>query len=65
MFRDRRGQGQTPAERSEATQSITGSSNDMSTSIGGTTGGDAEKAGRKADSIQFIENQRRKASIYS
>ena len=49
---------QTPAERSDATQSITGTSNDMGTRIGGTSVGDAEKAGWKADSFQSVENRK-------
>ena len=30
----------------------------MDTRIGGTSGGDAEKAGQKADSVQSIENRK-------
>ena len=37
-------QGQTPAERSDATQSVTGTTNDM--------------AGLKADSVQSVENRK-------
>ena len=50
-------QGQTPVERSDAMQSITGMSNDKDTCIGGTSVGAAEKAGWKADSVQSIENR--------
>ena len=50
-------QGQAPAERSEAMQSVTRMSNDMDTHIGGTSIGDAEKAGWKANSVQSIENR--------
>ena len=42
----------------EDTQSVTGWSNDTDTSIGGAGVGDAEKAGRKADSVQSIENSK-------
>ena len=45
------------AERSEAMQSVTRMSNDMDTHIGGTSIGDAEKAGWKANSVQSIENR--------
>ena len=48
-------QGQTPAERSDAMQSVTGTSNDMNTRIGGDSVGNAEKAGWKADSVQSVE----------
>ena len=42
----------------EDTKSITGRSNDMDTCIGGSSVGDGgEKAGRKADSVQSIENR--------
>ena len=41
-------QGQTPAERIDTIQSITGTSNDMGTHIGGASVGDAEKEGQKA-----------------
>ena len=50
-------QGQTPGRRKEDTQSVTGLSNDRDTCIGGTSVGDTEKAGRKADSAQSIENR--------
>ena len=50
-------QGQTLEMRKEDTQSITGRSNDMDTCIGGACVGDAEKAGRKADSVQSTENR--------
>ena len=39
------------------TQSITGWSNDMNNHIGGASGGNAEKASRKAGSVQSIENR--------
>ena len=48
-------QGQTPAEHSGAMQSVTGMINDMNTHIGGTSVGDAEKVGWKADSVQSVE----------
>ena len=38
-------------------QCVTGMSNDTDTGIGGASVGDAEKAGRKADSVQSIENR--------
>ena len=50
-------QDQTLEACSDATQSVTGSSNDTDTCIWGTSVGDAEKAGRKADSVQSIENR--------
>ena len=43
-------QGQTPSERSDATQSLTRTSNDTGTHIGGTSVGDAENTGWKSDS---------------
>ena len=49
-------QGQTPQSRKEDVQSVTGRSNDMDTWIGGASVGDVEKAGRKADSVQSMEN---------
>ena len=48
---------QAPVENSDVMQSVTGKSNDMDTCIGGASVGDAEKAGRKADSVQSIENR--------
>ena len=48
-------QGQTPAERSNTMQSITGRSNDTDTHIGSASVGDAKKAGWKADSVQSVE----------
>ena len=50
-------QSQTSGRRKENTQSVTGRSIDMDTRIGGASVGDAEKAGRKADSVQSIENR--------
>ena len=50
-------QGQIPEKRTEDMQSITGRSNDTDTCIGGASGGNAEKAGRKAGSVQSIENR--------
>ena len=63
-------QGQTPPEHSDATQRVTRLSNDKDTRIGGASVGDAEKAGRKADSTDYrkqiiLRNYRRKVSIYS
>ena len=46
---------QTPEK--EDTQSVTGQSNDMNTHIGGAIGGNAEKAVRKADSVQYMEKR--------
>ena len=43
--------GQTPTEHSHAIQSFTGTSNDTDTRIGGSSEGDVEKAGWKADSV--------------
>ena len=64
-------QGQLPEKPKENTQSVTEQSNDMDTCIGGTSGGNAEKAGPKAGSVQSIHrkptvlrNRRKKASIY-
>ena len=50
-------QGQTLERIKEVTQSVTGWSSDTATCIGGTIVGDAEKAGRKADSVQLMENR--------
>ena len=50
-------QGQLPVKRKEDTQSVTERSNDMYTRIGGASVGNTEKAGRKADSVQSIENR--------
>ena len=43
---------------SEVMQSVTGTSNEKDTCIGGTSGGDAEKAGQKAESVQSKENRK-------
>ena len=51
-------QGQTPAEGSDATQSVTGTSNDKGTGIEGASIGDTEKAGWKAGSVQSTENRK-------
>ena len=50
-------QGQAQKVLREDTQSLTGQSNDTDTHIGGTSVGNAEKAGRKAVSVQSIENR--------
>ena len=50
-------QGQLPEKCKEDTQSITEQSNDMDTHIGGAILGNREKAGRKAGSVQSIENR--------
>ena len=50
-------QGQLPEKRKTDTQSVTGQSNDTDTHIGSASGGNAEKAGRKAGSVQSIENR--------
>ena len=55
-------QGQALVERSDAKLSVTGESNDKDTHIGGASVGHAVKKGRKADSVQSIEN--RKATIH-
>ena len=49
--------GQTPEMHKDYTHSVTGWSNDTDTLIGGTSVGDAEKAGLKPDSVQSIENR--------
>ena len=36
---------------------VTGQSNDTDTRIGGASVGDAEKSGKKTDSVQSIENR--------
>ena len=41
----------------ENTQSVTRQSNDTDTHIGSPSGGNREKAGRKAGSVQSIENR--------
>ena len=50
-------QGQTPERHKEDRQRKIGWSNDMDTSIGGSSVGNAEKAGQKADSVQSMENR--------
>ena len=51
-------QGQLPEKHKEAMQSVTGQSNDTEhTCIGGASRGKSEKAGRKAGSVQSIENR--------
>ena len=62
-------EGQLSEKCKEKKQSFTGQSKDTDTCIGGASEGNTEKAGRKAGSVQSIENrvlqnQRRKASIY-
>ena len=49
-------QGQTLVKRSDKTQSVTGTRNDTDNYIGGTSVGNSEKAGWKADSVQSVEN---------
>ena len=49
-------QGQLPEKHKEDRHSVTGQSNDTDTCIGSTTGGNTENAGRKAGSVQSIEN---------
>ena len=49
--------GQWPEKRKEDTQSVTGRINDAETLIGGASVENREKAGRKADSVQSIENR--------
>ena len=51
-------QGQALVECSNTMQSITEKSNDINTCIGGTSVCDIEKAGRRADSVQSIENRK-------
>ena len=43
---------------SDPTQNVTERSNDMETFIGGTSVGNVEKAGQRADSVQSIENRK-------
>ena len=50
-------QGQPPEKHKEDTQSVTGQINDADTHIGGASRGNTEKAGRKAGSVQSIENR--------
>ena len=50
-------QGQAPAERCDATQSIGRTSYDTDTHTGGASVDDTEKAGWKADSVQSIESR--------
>ena len=57
MHSDQAEQYQTLERCKEDTQSITGRSNDTDTHIWGASVGDAEKTGRKADSVQPIENR--------
>ena len=49
-------QGQALVERNDATQCVLERSNDTESCIGGATVSDVEKAGRKADNVQSIEN---------
>ena len=49
-------QGQLLEKFKEDMQSVTGWSNDKDTPIGCASGGNAENAGRKAGSVQYIEN---------
>ena len=49
--------GQQPENRKEDTQCVTGPSNDGETCIGGASGGNAEKACRKADIILSLKNR--------
>ena len=51
-------QGQTPAEHSDAMQSVTGTCNDKGTHIGSTSVGDAEKGCWKAQSVQSVESRK-------
>ena len=51
-------QGQSLEVCKEDMQSVTGKSNDKDTCKGGTSVGDAEKAGQKADSVQSKENRK-------
>ena len=63
-------EGQIPKKRKGDTQGVTGQSNDTATCIGGASRENAEKAGRKAGSLQSIENRQfyktleEKCSIY-
>ena len=50
-------QGQTSERCKEDTQSFKGRSNDTDTRRGGTSVWDAKKSGRKADSVQSMENR--------
>ena len=49
---------QTPVECSDATQSVTGTSSEKNTRIGGPSVGDAEKAGWKLDSVKSVEDRK-------
>ena len=49
--------GQLQEKRKEDRQSFTGWSNDMDTCIGSASGGNPEKAGWKAGSVQSTENR--------
>ena len=55
-------QGQTPAVHNDLMQSITGTSNDTDTRIGGASGGDTEKAGQKSDSAHCTVYRKQKIS---
>ena len=48
---------QQPEKRKENRQSVTGQINDMDTRKGSASVGNTEKAGHKADSVQYIENR--------
>ena len=51
-------QGQTLVAHNEVTQSVMGTHNDWDTCIGGSSRGDVEKTGQKADNVQSIEDRR-------
>ena len=51
-------QGETPVECSDAIKSVTERTNNTETHIEGTSVGYEEKAGRRADSVQSIENRK-------
>ena len=50
-------QGHSLIENSDATQSVTGKSNDTENCVGGASGRRAEKEGQTANSVQSIENR--------
>ena len=57
MHSDTAEPGQLTEKRKEDTQSVTGRNNDTDTHIGDSSGGNVEKAGWKAGSVQSIENR--------
>ena len=56
-------QGQLPEKHKEDMQSVTGQSNDRNTCIGSASRGNAEKAGRKTDSVMKLKEKSVNVSV--